>query len=65
MPISYIMYKYKYICVCLVAQSCPHGCVLSATPWTVAHQAPLSVGILWARILEFAQIHVREVVDVI
>ena len=25
----------------------------SATPWTVAHQAPLSVGILQARILEW------------
>ena len=25
----------------------------SATPWTVAHQAPLSMGILWARILEW------------
>ena len=26
----------------------------SATPWTVAHQAPLSVGIFQARILEWA-----------
>ena len=26
---------------------------LFATPWTVAHQAPLSVGILQARILEW------------
>ena len=25
----------------------------SATPWTVAHQAPLSMGILQARILEW------------
>ena len=27
------------ICVCLVNQSCPD----SATPWMVAHQAPLSM----------------------
>ena len=26
----------------------------SATPWTVAHQAPLSMGILQVRILEWA-----------
>ena len=26
---------------------------LSATPWTVAHQAPLAMGILQARILEW------------
>ena len=30
------------------------GCVqLFVTPWTVAHQAPLSMGILQARILEW------------
>ena len=34
---------------CLVAQSCPTLC----SPWTVAHQAPLSMGILQARILEW------------
>ena len=34
--------------VCLVAQSC-----LFVTPWSVAHQAPLSMGILQARILEW------------
>ena len=33
---------------CLVAQSCPTLC----DPWTAAHQAPLSMGILQARILE-------------
>ena len=40
---------------------CKHVCVLShfsrvrlsATPWTVAHQAPLSMEILQARILEW------------
>ena len=39
----------KYVCVCLVAHSCPTLC----NPWTVAHQAPLSMGILQARILEW------------
>ena len=34
--------------VCLVAQSCP-----TVTPWTVAHQAPLLMGILQARILQW------------
>ena len=34
---------------CLVAQSC----WLFVTPWSVAHQAPLSMGILQARILEW------------
>ena len=35
--------------VCLVAQSCPTLC----NPWTAAHQASLSMGILQARILEY------------
>ena len=34
--------------LCLVTQSC-----LTATPWTAALQAPLSTGILLARILEW------------
>ena len=34
--------------MCLVAQSC-----LTATPWTAAGQAPLSIGILQARMLEW------------
>ena len=33
---------YSTICCCLIAKSC----VTSATPWTVAHQAPLSMGFL-------------------
>ena len=37
-----------YIC-CSVTQSCP----TLATPGTVAHQAPLSMGILQARTLEW------------
>ena len=40
-----------YISVCCVLNSSNHVW-LFATPWTVAHQAPLSLGILQARILE-------------
>ena len=36
----------------LVAKSCP----TLATPWTVALQAPLSLGVLQARILEWVAI---------
>ena len=36
--------------LCLVAQLCVQ---LFKTPWTVARQAPLSLGILQARILEW------------
>ena len=40
----------KYIVLCLVAQSCPTLC----DPMNcIAHQAPLSMGILQARILEW------------
>ena len=38
--------------LCLVTQSC----LTLVTPWTVAHQAPLSMGILQARILEWVAI---------
>ena len=34
--------------LCLVTQLC-----LTVTPWTVSHQAPLSLGILQSRILEW------------
>ena len=37
-------------CVCAWSLSCVQ---LSVTSWTVAHQAPLSIGILQARILEW------------
>ena len=45
---------YKYLDVlcaalCLVTQSCPTLC----NPWTVARQAPLSMGILQERILDW------------
>ena len=36
---KYFEKKYVYICPCSVAQSC-----LFVTPWTVARQAPLSMG---------------------
>ena len=38
-----------YVCVCVCLLSCIQ---LFATPWTVACQAPLSIGILQTRILE-------------
>ena len=38
---------HMYVVLCVVTQSC-----LFPTPWTVAHQAPLSLGLLQARILE-------------
>ena len=49
------------VCVCARARMCTHthglGRVrLFATPWTVAHQAPLSMGIFQARILEWTAI---------
>ena len=41
-----------FSCICAVL--CLLSCVcLFVTPWTVAHQAPLSMGILQARILEW------------
>ena len=41
-------YRHKRVCMhaCSIAQSCPTLC----NPWTVAHQAPLSVGFLQAKI---------------
>ena len=41
-----------YMCVLCCAWSLSHVW-LFATPWTVARQAPLSMGILQARILEW------------
>ena len=42
-------FKVNLCCVCLDTLSCVQ---LFATPWTVACQAPLSMGILQTRILE-------------
>ena len=39
--------------VCVRPESLSRRVRLFATPWTVAHQAPLSMGILQARILEW------------
>ena len=46
-----------YICVCVCVCVCICAYLLSpvrlfVTPWAVAHQAPLSMGVLQARILE-------------
>ena len=50
-PIYYARYK-KYVCVCVYM--CVLSCVqLFLIPWTLAWQAPLSMGILQARILEW------------
>ena len=46
-----LMIYFKYIsfyCVCLVAQLCLSIC---DSPWTVAHQAPLSMSVLQGRTL--------------
>ena len=45
-----IQYHYKHMHACISHFSCVQ---LFVTPWTVAHQAPLSMGILQARILEW------------
>ena len=51
MTISFLKLIFIGVCVC----ACQVTSVLSnsATPWTIACQAPLSVGILQARILEW------------
>ena len=51
----------KHVCVCVCVCVCVYVSLFSpvqlfATPWTVAHQAPLSMGILQARILEWIAI---------
>ena len=43
------------MCACLRAQSLSHV-QLFATPWTAARQAPLSMGILQARMLEWVAV---------
>ena len=42
---------FSYLQVCMLSHFC--HVQLFATPWTVAHEAPLSMGILWARILDW------------
>ena len=44
---AYLKLVHFSVCMCLVAQLCLNLC----NPWTVAHWAPLSMGILQARIL--------------
>ena len=43
-------------CVCVCVLSCFSRVLLCATLWTVAHQTPLSMGILHARILGWVAI---------
>ena len=54
---SLYIYMYIYVCILggfggLVTKPCP----TLTTPWTVVHQAPLSMGILQAKILQWAAI---------
>ena len=44
--LTFIGSPYRYPCVCVCVCVCAQllSCVLFAAPWTVAHQAPLSVG---------------------
>ena len=48
----------EFLCACMRACTLSHftRVRLCATPWTVAHQAPLPMGILQARILEWVAI---------
>ena len=59
----YAFISLKYICRDGIAES--ERCVqLFATLWTVAHQAPLSVGTLQAGILEWAASPVSRVLKI-
>ena len=45
------------VCVCVCARTLvTQSCTFFVTPWTVAYQAPLSMGTLQARILEWVAI---------
>ena len=37
------MYICIYMYICYICIICTHICIVIATPWTTAHQAPLSV----------------------
>ena len=53
---SLVETRAEYVCVCVCAR---HPLVVSnslQTPWTVAHQGPLSMGFSQARILEWVSI---------
>ena len=51
-PFTHYLFKRIYSLTCAALS---HSAVsyFFATPWTVAHEAPLSMGILQARILEW------------
>ena len=52
--------KTRSRCCHLVTKSCLTGACLTGIPWTLAHQAPLSMGILQARILEWVAISISQ-----
>ena len=41
LPLSFVLGDHSSVCCCLIAKSC---LALFATPWTIACQAPLSMG---------------------
>ena len=47
---------YIFACGCICMLSCFSRVQLFVSPWTVAHQAPLSMGFSQARILEWIAI---------
>ena len=51
LPLPLCLSSFPSLVLCLVAQSSP-----IVTPWTVAHQALPSMGILQARILEWVAV---------
>ena len=52
--VSFLGYSVQCLCVCSTAKSCP----TLVTPWTIAWQAPLSMGFPQARILEWVAISI-------
>ena len=45
--------RYKYYITSLICVLVTQSCLTLCNPWTAAHQAPLSMGIFQARILEW------------
>ena len=41
------------VCVCVCARACAQSCPSLCDPWTVTHQAPLSMEFSQARILDW------------
>ena len=53
----FLVYVLHITCMCVYSCVCVLSCVqLFLNPWTVAHQAPLSIGIFQARMLEWVSV---------